>query len=101
MFMWNKRHICHKNIVGTIMARRWKTWLMLQETSDAQESATAQPLKVADNEMEKQSPSKEADGGGLAKMAKEKSTLSPWSLLTPDPVRETVRKDQFLPLRAR
>ena len=52
------------------------------------------------DEMEKQSPSKQGDGGGLAKMAKEESTLSPRSLLTPDPVRETVRKDQFLPLRA-
>ena len=73
---------------------------MLQETSDAQQSATAQLLQLADNEIEKQSPSKQGDGGGLAKMAIEESTLSSWSLLTPDPRRERVRKDQVLPLRA-
>ena len=56
--LWNKRHICHKNTVGTAMAGGWKTWLMLQEISDAQESAAAWPLQVADNEMEKQLPSK-------------------------------------------
>lgn len=38
---------------------------MLQETSDAQESATAQPLKVADNEMEKQSPASKEMGEAL------------------------------------
>ena len=40
------------------MAGGWKIWLMLQEISDAQESAATRPLQVADNEMEKQLPSK-------------------------------------------